>query len=134
MGTSAAQAQQMICSQTMRASTCDLLAVPIERELRRLDAPTGWNWVILNEADWRQAKRMFRVESAIAFIVLKLRLSFLNEEYLQQMRAPVPTDALAHELGHFFCACASERKADRAAEILLARRNPHSGQDTPETP
>ncbi len=129
-----AQAQRVICTKTMKAKTCDILAVPVEQELKRLDAPTDWTWVILNESDWREAKRMFRTESAIAFSVLKLRLSFLNEEYLQQTRPRLPTDVLAHELGHVFCACANERKADRAAEILLARRNPRRGQGTPETP
>lgn len=130
-----AQAQRVICSKTMRAKTCDILAVPIEQELKRLDAPADWTWVILDEADWRQAKRMFRTERAsIAFTVLKLRLSFLNEEYLQRARPRLPTDVLAHEIGHVFCACANERKADRAAETLLARMNLRMERGTPETP
>jgi len=107
----------------MKARSCELLAEPVERQLKMLDAPGDWQWVVLDEKDWRQATGRFHVaeQSANAFTVLQLRITFLSEEYLQRNR-PLPVlDVLAHELGHIRCVCGSEREARRlGAEMLVA--------------
>jgi len=120
-----ARAQRVVCSKAMNARTCDLLADPVERQLKQLAASADWQWVILSEKDWGRATRMFRNadKTTIAFTVLKLRITFLNEEFLQRNRPWPVLDVLAHELGHIRCTCGSEHEAERIGNQLLTAHN-----------
>ena len=128
-----AHAQRVVCSQAMRASTCDLLAVPMEKELKLLNAPTDWTWVILDGRDWREASRRFKTEGLTnkAFTVLELRTTFFRGEFLEQHRPRPTIEILAHEMAHIQCTCKNEKKAEGLAAQLVAfaferqRTQPH---------
>jgi hypothetical protein len=117
-----ADCQMVVCSRTMPERTCDRFAIPIENELQRLGAPSGWKWVVLDAKDWRHASRMFEAagQTGTAFTVRDLNTVFLNGEYLQTLRPQLPTRTLAHELGHIVCRCGSEMVANEVASELLA--------------
>jgi hypothetical protein len=118
-----ASAQSVVCSRTLNVKTCDLLAEPLEAELRMLKAPAEWTWVILDGEDWRRASRMFKTEkiTTAAFTVLELRTTFFSADYVQRRRPRPCVDVLAHELGHIACNCGSEMKAEKTADELIAQ-------------
>ena len=118
-----ATAQTVLCSKTMNPKSCDLLSEPAEAVLRVLEAPADWIWVILDGKDWRRASRMFKTEknTTAAFTVLEMRTTFLSADYVQRMRPRLPTEVLAHELGHIACNCRSEMTARRIGGNLIAR-------------
>jgi hypothetical protein len=117
-----ANAQRVVCSKAMHASTCNQLAVPVERELRLLHARADWNWVILDNQDWRTATRMFHTEGLTnkAFTVLGQRTTFLRGEFLEQRRPRPMLDVLAHEMAHAQCDCRSEARANQISQTLMA--------------
>jgi hypothetical protein len=112
----------VVCSRTMPERTCDRFAIPIENELQRLGAPSGWKWVVLDSRDWKRASRMFQAEgqTGTGFTVRDVKTVFLNGDYVQTLRPQLPTRTLAHELGHILCGCGSEMVADQIASELLA--------------
>jgi len=116
-----ANAQRVVCSKAMRSSTCDMLAAPVELELKLLNARPDWNWVILDNKEWRRAVRTYNVEGRTnkAFTLLELRTTFLCGDFLQEHRPRPTLYILAHEMGHYRCACASEKEANRIAEQMM---------------
>jgi hypothetical protein len=120
-----ASAQSVVCSKTMEAKSCDLLAEPVEAVLKELEAPADWTWVILDGQEWKRAARRFKTEknTSAAFTVFEVRTTFFSADYLQRRRPQVPTEVIAHELAHILCKCRSEMKAKKLANNLIARLN-----------
>jgi hypothetical protein len=117
--------QSVVCSKSLSAKSCELLAEPVEAALKELDAPADWTWVILNGKDWRRATRMFKTEknTTAAFTVFEVRTTFFSADYLQRRRPLVPTEVIAHELAHILCNCRNEMKARKVGSNLMARLN-----------
>ncbi len=75
-----ANGQTVVCSRAMPARACEGMVVVVENELRRLGAPSGWNWVVLDDKDWRRASHKFgnNGQTGTAFTVRDIKTVFLN--------------------------------------------------------